>query len=79
MEASHCKLMQTQSTERKSTDHSKQTQNKSCMMSGCNFSMTATLDFGHQDFSFNDSSIQPLHFDFFGVSAELYPPIKPPA
>ncbi|MDI1309303.1 MAG: hypothetical protein PSV17_07705 [Methylotenera sp.] len=74
MDANHCKLMQ------KSSDHhGKQTQHNNCTMAGCHFSVATTLDLDHQDFSFNDTSKQPIHFNSFGLSADPYPPIKPPA
>lgn len=74
MNAHHCKFIQT-----KSSGQNKQTQNNNCTMAGCHFSVAATLDFAHQDFAFNDISNQPLHFNSFGLSADPYPPIKPPA
>lgn len=74
MDTNHCKFMQT-----KSSEHNKQTQKNSCTMAGCHFSVAATLDFGHQDFTYNDTSNQPIHFNSFGLSADSYPPIKPPA
>ena len=73
MDANHCKLMQ------KSSSHSKQVQKSNCTMAGCNFSVAATLAFGHEDLLFSQTNEQPLHFNNFGVSADSYPPIKPPA
>lgn len=74
MDASHCKFME------KSTDHSsKHAKNNSCTMAGCHFPVAATLDFGHQDFAYKDTSNQPIGFNSFGLSADPYPPIKPPA
>lgn len=74
MDANHCKFMQ-----KSSGRHGKQTQHNNCTMAGCHFSVATTLDFGHTDFTFNHSSNQPVHFNSFGLSADRYPPIKPPA
>ncbi len=74
MDASHCKLMQ-----KSSSHYGKKTQNNNCTMAGCHFSVAATLDFGRQDFTYNDTSNQPIHVNSFGLSADSRPPIKPPA
>ncbi|MGB4812153.1 MAG: hypothetical protein WBP13_06690 [Methylophilaceae bacterium] len=74
MDASHCEFMQ-----KSSSHHGKQTQNNHCTMAGCHFPVATTLDFGHQDFTFNEASNQPIHLSPFGLSVDPYPPIKPPA
>lgn len=74
MDANHCKFMQ------KSSSHtSKQTQKSNCTMAGCHFSVAATFDLNHQQFLFIQTNKQSLPFIAFGVSADSYPPIKPPA
>ncbi len=74
MDASHCKLMQ-----KPSVHHGKQIQYNNCTMLTCQSLVATLLDFAHQDFGFIDNSNQPLHFKAYGLSADSYPPIKPPA
>ena len=74
MDGSHCKIVP-----KSSAQQGKQNQSDNCTMAGCHFTTVIKPDLGNQDFAFNNSSKQPIHFNSFGLSADPYPPIKPPA
>ncbi|HEX5538265.1 MAG TPA: hypothetical protein VFX01_00625 [Methylophilaceae bacterium] len=73
----HCEHMQ--DAHDKSTQHQQHAAHKSCSMAGCHFSVAVPLlppaQFAAVQF---DNSALP-YFGPFAVSAELPPPIKPPA
>lgn len=79
MDAGHCEHMQqSQPVQHSDTQDSSQ-QHNYCSMAGCHFSIAATLELGKQDFMLNVPEHKLLHFNDFRLSADLPPPIKPPA
>lgn len=56
-----------------------QDQHAHCTMAGCHLAMASTPLFVKQSFVANGPDHLPLHFGAFARSAELPPPIKPPA
>lgn len=79
MDTGHCEHMQqSQPVQHSNTQDSSQ-QHNHCSMAGCHFSIAATLELCKQDFMLNIPEHQLLHFNDFRRSAEIPPPIKPPA
>lgn len=79
MEAGHCEHMQASPTSHDASQDETPAQHNHCAMAGCHFSTAATAGLGNPYFIVHGPDQQPLHFSSFARSAELPPPIKPPA
>lgn len=80
METGHCEHMRAVPSHPDPASHQKhQAQPAHCIMAGCHLATAVTPLFVKQYFASNGPDHLPLHFNTFARSADLPPPIKPPA
>ena len=79
MVSDHCRQMAVEASKNKSGHHAQAAAHKSCAMMGCNFSQAAPLTALAQVSILDFVSAPVWDFNPPAFSAELSPPIKPPA
>ena len=79
MDVGHCEHMKSSKIKHDSSQDKHKVQHSDCSLAGCHFSTAATHVLGTPYFVVDGPDQQPLHFSAFTRSAELPPPIKPPA